>query len=100
MGGKDDARESIKTARGSAATAELERRVWQLELTLGEKAVETEIAKNVVESELGWSARRDAPVCDARISGKRSGNRASDQPAELVPQYHDRLGECAIGAPR
>ena len=85
---KDEAEQGAKAALGgrSAAAAETEkdRRIRQLERTLGRKSLEIEILKNVVGSELRGSSLPGAGAGRAGIHGYAGGPDVGHQPVELV----------------
>src|SRR5438874_13287953 len=85
---KDEAEQGAKAALGgkSAAAAETEkdRRIRQLERTLGRKSLEIEILKNVRGSELWCGSLPGARDGEAGVQGHAGGGDVSHQPVELV----------------
>ena len=85
---KDEAEQGAKAALGgrSAAAAETEKdhRIRQLERTLGRKALEIEILKNVVGSELWCGSLPGTGVGGNGIRGHAGGRDPGHQPVELV----------------
>jgi transposase-like protein len=85
---KEEAEQGAKAALGgrSAAAAETEkdRRIRQLERTLGRKSLETKILKNVVGSELRRGTLPGARNGERGLRGDVGCSDARDQPVQLV----------------